>query len=169
MRLLRTRLTLRMSCRDSLRNYGKLQRGEGREAQCHHYMNNHVRAKEENEEQTRKSIQLRAKVICVIGYGCRVARQYSRSSSASDIGSVLGLFLKPTMFPLKSSGSMTHGCVKFPKSTNCLVQVKFACQRHVSPQPQPPYMLGKGTSPDYQAWKAPNPESRSSGSPSGER
>jgi hypothetical protein len=169
MRLLRTRLTLRMSRRNSLRDYRKLKKGEGIEAQCHHHMNNNIRTKEENEEQTRKSIQLCAKVICVIGYGCRVARQYSRSSSASDIGSVLGLFLKPTMLPLKSFGSMTHGCVKFPKSTSCFVQVKFACQRHVSPRPQPSYMLGKGTSPDYQAWRAPNPESRSRGSPSGER
>ena len=158
-----------MSRCNSLRDDRKLKMGEGREARRHHHMNNNVRVKVENEEQTRKSIQLRAKVICVIGYGCRVARQYSRSSFASDIGSVLGLFLKPTMLPLKSFGSMTHGCVKFPKSTNCLVQVKFACQRHVSPQPQSSYMLGKGTSPDYRAWRAPNLESRSRGSPSGER
>jgi hypothetical protein len=126
MRLLRTRLTLRMSRRNSLRDDRKLKKGEGREAQCHHHMNNDARTKEENEEQTRKSIQLRAKVICVIGYGCRVARQYSRSSSASDIGSVLGLFLKPIMPPLKSFGSTTHGCVKFPKSTSCLF-----CSSHV--------------------------------------
>jgi hypothetical protein len=69
-------------------------------------------------KQTRKSIQLRAKTISVIGYGSCIARQYSRSSSASDIGSVLGLFLKPTMPPLKSSGSRVHGCVKFARSTN---------------------------------------------------
>ena len=80
-------------------------------------------------ELTRKSIQLRAKVICVIGYGCRVARQYSRSSSASDTGSVLELFLKPTILPPESFGSTTHGCVKFAKSTNCLLfKSSFACQ-----------------------------------------
>jgi hypothetical protein len=109
MRLLRTRLALRMSRRNSLRDDRKPKKGEGGEAQCHHRTNNNVRTKEENEEQTRKSLQLREKVICVIGYGCRVARQCPRSaSSASDIGSVLGLFLNPTMPPLKSFGSMTQ-------------------------------------------------------------
>ena len=114
MRLLRSRLMLCMSRRNSLCDNRKL-KGRREKAQCSHHI-----AVFENGEQTRKSIQLRTKLICVIGYSCCVARQYSHSSSASDIGSVLGPLLKPTMSPLKSVGSMTHGCVKFAKSTNLL-------------------------------------------------
>jgi hypothetical protein len=80
-------------------------------------MHSYFERKKKETEQTRKSIQLCAKTISVIGYGSCAARQYSRSSAASDIGSVLGLFLKPTI-PLRSVGSRTHGWVKFARSTN---------------------------------------------------
>ena len=128
MRLLRTRLTLCMSRRNSLWDDRQLKN-----------ITSVSDVRKGKIGQTRRSIQLCAKVISVIGYGCCVARQYSRSSSASDIGSVLGLFLKPTMAPLASVGSRVHGWVKFARSTNCRVSSRVrpldknkihACERN---------------------------------------
>ena len=81
------------------------------------------------DRRTRTRFQLRANPISVMGYGCRTMRQYSRSSSASDIGSVPGWFLYPARWPPVSSGSRTHSCVKFAKSasyTRAVINCEYA-------------------------------------------
>src|SRR6266702_3464291 len=157
MRLLGTCLAACTSRRDSLHDDRSLQAAHASR------MNDH-RKNVMGERRTRVNIQLRAKPISVMGYGCRVTRQYSRSSSASDIGSAPGRFLKPTRWPLVSSGSTTHSCVKLAKSASYTharslvtnLQGQSACARG---------LIAARVVPDYRACKAPSRESRSRDSP----
>ena len=73
---------------------------------------------------TLNSIQLLAKTISGIGYGCFVKLQYSRSRVSSGIGTSFVWFLKPTIrekrgaFGGNIAGSTHQGWVRLAKSAN---------------------------------------------------